>query len=400
MTLRVLLVHNYYRQNAGEDASFAAEEKYLVEDPEVEVFSYIRDSADIDTYGLRDKSRLALETVWSRRSRGGIDRLIDEVRPDVVHAHNTFPLVSPSVLSACAGKGIPLVHTVRNFRMFCAKAIFFRDGHICEDCVGRTPPWPGVVHACYRGSRMQSAVVVSMQALNASRGTWREPTAYIVPTAFVRDKLARLGFNRETIVVKPDIVIPDPGPIGKKEDFALFVGRFTEGKGIPTLVRAWSHLPHIPLKLVGSGPGELEIRNLVEAHGLVGAVDFVGEMSRSRVLELMQRAKFVIMPSESYETFGRIAVESFACGTPVIASRIEALTETIQEGKTGLHFSPGQADDLARKIKWMSDHPAETEKMARRARLEYESTYSADKLHESLVSIYRALMAGVPLAAE
>src|SRR4051794_39402509 len=221
----ILLVHNAYQQAGGEDAVLAAEAG-LLEAQGHTVSTFVANNREIRRLSSLQNVRVAAETIWSRRSEREIRRRIAALKPVVAHFHNTFPLISPSAYYACQRAGVPVVQTVHNFRFLCPNAVFYRDDRPCTDCLGKTPPWPGVVHACYRDSRVTTGVVATMLTVHRLAGTWdRQVDQYIALTEFMRGKLIEGGFRADQIAVKPNFVSPDPGVGGHRGRYALFVGR-------------------------------------------------------------------------------------------------------------------------------------------------------------------------------
>nr|WP_259331163.1 glycosyltransferase family 4 protein [Thermus thermophilus] len=332
--------------------------------------------------------RQGLVTLWNQGAYRRVREAIRQHRPDLVHVHNTFPLASPAVIHAAKAEGVPVVMTLRNYRLLCVNALFFREGRVCEDCLGRLP-WRGVVHGCYRDSRLASLGVASMLALHRALRTWNLVDRFIALTEFARQKFVEGGLPAEKIVVKPNFVHPDPGPGEGRGGYALFVGRLSPEKGVRTLLRAWALLGgRVPLKVVGDGPLADEVR---EAARRLPGVEWLGRKSPKEVYALMGEAAFLVFPSEWYETFGRVAIEAFAKGTPVVASRIGAVGEVTEDGRTGLHFRPGDPEDLAAKVEWLLAHPEELARMRKEARAEYETKYTAERNYEQLMAIYQGV---------
>jgi len=388
--MRALFVHNRYRQSGGEDAVFAAETAILRKHGH-EVVEYLDDNHRI--YGLNPLV-VAANTVWSYSSRDKLRQVLREAKPDVVHFHNTFLLISPAAYYACWETALPVIQTLHNYRLLCPAATFFRDGHVCEDCLDKTPPWPGVWHACYHDSRVQTGVVASMLTLHRLLKTWQNQVhIYIALTEFVRRKFIEGGLPEKKIVVKPNFVYSDPGMREGKGEYVLFVGRLSPEKGVSTLLKAWQNLKGIPLKIVGDGPLMEEVKAFVETHGLE-KIEILGQRSHEEALSLIKGSRFLIFPSEWYETFGRVIIEAFACGVPVIASRLGAMEEIVEDERTGLHFEPGNSEDLAAKVEWAWIHTKEMQEMGREARREYELKYTAQKNYEMLMEIYRRAMEG------
>ena len=335
------------------------------------------------------RAALASGTTWSRPTRYHLLEMLRDARPNVAHFHNTFPLISPSAYSACREVRVPVVQTLHNYRLLCPAATFFRDGHVCEECLGKTPPWPGVMHGCYRGSRSQTAVVAAMLTTHRCLQTWKKQVdMYIALTEFSRRKFIEGGIPSDKIVFKPNFVHPDPGATESKGRYALFVGRLSREKGLLTLLRAWQYLKKIPLKIAGDGPLMGEVQGFVRKQKLSN-VELLGWCTREEVLRLMKGALFLVFPSEWYEGFALTIVEAFACGVPVIASRMGAMAEIVEDDRTGLHFTPEDPEDLAAKFEWAWAHPKQMMVMGREARAQYKQKYSAERNYQRLMEIYQ-----------
>lgn len=374
--MRVLLAHNRYQQAGGEDAVLA-EEHALLQRNGVEVELYEQDNDRIESMA---PMQVAVDTIWSQRTVREIGAHIQRFRPDVIHVHNTFPLISPSLYFAAARHGVPVVQTLHNFRLFCAQAMFMRNGAVCEDCIGRLP-WRGVMRRCYRESSAQSAVVVSMQGIHRWLGTYRNKvTRYIALNKFCRDKFIEAGLPADRIVIKPNFIDLPPPPFTERSG-GLFVGRLSPEKGIATLAQALRIYPDAYLDIIGHGPQEEELRGLPAAH-------LRGFMQSEEIYARMARASYLVMPSIWYENFPRTLVEAYACGLPVIASRLGAMAELVRDGETGLLFTPGNAVELAEKLRWADSHPAEMRRMGDAARREYEANYTSEINFHQLMHIY------------
>lgn len=384
--MRILSVHNRYQIRGGEDESREAEERLLrAKGHSVEVYE-----ENNDRIATLNAVQMALRTVWSMEAYKTVKNRLREQSHDIVHIQNFFPLISPSAHYAAKAEGVPVVQTLRNYRLLCPNALFFRDGHVCEDCLGKPVPLPGVLHACYRESRPASGTVATMLTAHRIMRTWTQMVdVYIALTEFARQKFIQGGFPAEKIVVKPNFVYPDPG-IGKgRGGYALFVGRLSVEKGLDTLLAAWEQLGgKVPLKIVGDGPLSSRV---VETASRLSYVEWLGRKSVQEVYALMGEAMFLIFPSEWYETFGRVAVEAFAKGTPAIAANIGAIAEVIEHGRTGLHFRPGDPADLAAKVEWALVHPQELAQMRQEARSEFQAKYTAEENYRRLMEIYSSV---------
>jgi glycosyltransferase involved in cell wall biosynthesis len=373
---RVLVMHNAYQHRGGED-SVVASEVELLRSRGHAVETYLRHNDEI---GGIAPAILAQQTLWSRRSVRELTALIRRFQPDIMHAHNTFPLVSPSLYWAASRQGVPVVQTLHNFRLMCLNALFLREGRVCEDCLGQLP-WRGVVRACYRDSRLASGVLAGMLTLHRGMGTYRhQVTRYIALNRFCRDKFIAGGLPARRLAVKPNFV-EAPAPAEGERAGLLFVGRLSPEKGVGTLARAMRQLPGAALRVAGDGPqrGELD--------GVPG-VALLGSLPHQAVMDEMGRALALVVPSIWYETFGLVALEAFGSGTPVIASRMGSLTEIVRDHETGLLFEPGNPEDLALKLRWALDNPPAMQAMGRQARALYEAEFTPDVNYWQLTAIY------------
>jgi glycosyltransferase involved in cell wall biosynthesis len=385
--MKVLTVHNFYQQPGGEDVVFEAERRLLSRHGhDVVVFEEHNDS--IQTDSIFRSFNLAARTIWSQ---GSYDKLVDVIRrcrPDVAHFHNTFPLISPAAYHACRKTGVPVVQTLHNYRLFCPKASFFREGRPCEECVQHSLA-RSVRYGCYRDSRSATASVAAMLIVHRCLGTWTHTVdRYVVLTSFARDKAIDAGLPAAKVIVKSNFLESEPANGDHSGGYALFVGRLTDEKGVPNLLHAWSRLSDIELVIAGQGPMRAQVEEYVQKRSRRN-VQYAGPLARDEVIRLMKAASFLVFPSQWYEGFPMTIVEAYACGTPVIASRLGAMQEIVHDGRSGLHFTPGDADDLAKKVQWAWAHPYEMREMGQNALAEFEAKYTAERNYEMLMDIYR-----------
>ena len=377
MSGRLLIVHNSYQQRGGEDIVVEAEVELLRQHGhQVELF--LRDNDEIGNIG---SVALIAQTLWSTMTVKAFKTIVQTFKPDLVHVHNTFPLISPSLYWAAAEAKVPVVQTLHNFRLLCPQAMLLRAGRICEDCVGKLP-WRGIVRGCYRESVMHSAVLGGALILHRALGTYQGRVGrYIALTEFGRQKFIEGGLPPEFIRVKPNFVeAPLISSHVKRQDF-LFVGRLSTEKGVGVLANAMSCMPGLRCEVIGVGPGE-------EILAGIPGVLMSGWQEGNIIFERMQAARALVMPSICYEGFPRTLVEAFAAGLPVIASRLGAMAALIKDGHTGLLFDPGNAADLAAKLQWAHSHPERMDAMGRAARAEYEAHYTPEKNYAILMEIY------------
>lgn len=387
--MKILTVHNYYQQAGGEDQVFAAESALLEEHGH----HVLRYSVHNDQIMSMNSPALTKATLWNSSTHRELRKLVRQEQPQIAHFHNTFPLISPAGYYAARAEGVPVVQTLHNYRLLCSNAQFFRDGHVCEDCLGKTPPWPGVVHACYRDSRAASGVVATMLTAHRAWRTWTEMVdAYVALTEFQRRKFIQGGIPEGKIKVKPNFVRYDPGAGERPGGYFLFIGRLSKEKGVETLLAAWKRLGgRVPLKIAGDGPLAGEVAGAIEA---LEDVEWLGRQSEERVQTLMKSARALVFPSVWYEGFPMVIAEAYAAGLPVIASDLGSMSTLVEHGRTGLHFRPGDAEDLARKIEWALEHPSQLAMMSKEARAEFEAKYTAEQNYRMLMEIYELAMKG------
>jgi len=379
--MKILLAHNRYIQRGGEDTVYE-QERDLLSSHGNEVIEYLKDNRQL---GELSKFKLAASALWSSDAYQEVDQLIERTRPDVIHVHNTLPQISPAIYYAAGRHAVPVVQTLHNYRLLCANGLLMRESVVCEECVGHAIGWPAIRYGCYRGSRGATVAIVGSTALHRAIGTFRRKVArYIALCEFSRGKLLEAGVPRDRVVLKPNFAIDKSNEHDLRgvRSGALFVGRLSAEKGVGVLVNAWKELT-TDLQLVGDGdlgdalrkatPPSVHIRGFVNDPDLVVA---------------MRRAQFLVLPSLVYEGFPMVIAESFAAGLPIIASRLGAMAELVEDGVTGLHFNPGDADDLAAKVRWAVANPQSMREMSMRARKTYLRLYTPQANYERLMEIY------------
>ncbi len=387
--MRVLLLHNHYQQTGGEDQVFSAEANLL----EAHGHQVLRYTLHNDQIAGMTTLKLVKETVWNQNVYRELRAFIRRERPQVVHCHNTFPLISPSAYYAAKAEHVPVVQTLHNFRLVCPSGNLLRSGTVCEDCLTKSLPWPSVVHACYRKSRLITGTVAAMLTVHRTLRTWSQMVdVYITLNEFARRKFIQGGIPAERVVVKPNFAYPDPGFTPEaRGGYALFVGRLSEEKGIDTLLTAWEKLRQpVPLKIAGDGP----LAGLVKiAASKIPGVEWLGAKPLNEIFELMREATFLIVPSKCYEAgLPRTVIESYAVGTPVIAANLGPISVGVKHNRTGLLFRPGDAGMLAAQVEWALAHPTEISRMRREARTEYESKYTGEHNYLMLRGIYERVV--------
>jgi glycosyltransferase involved in cell wall biosynthesis len=385
--MRVLIAHNRYQQSGGEDIVVAAESDML------SAHGHTVDRLEVDNdhiQGTLSRITASVESIYSPESRQLMKRAIENARPDVVHIHNFFPAFSPSVFYACADANVPVVHTLHNYRILCASATLFRDGHLCEECVSTRSFLPGIRHACYRSSRIGSAVAGFGMALHSQIGTWaNKVSAFIALSPFAAGKLGSFRIPREKIVVKPNSAV-DRGVGSGDGSYAVFAGRLSAEKGVQTLIDAdAAGALCMDVVILGDGSMRSEVQRVAERPG--SRLICKGFVSHDQILDYMRSARVLIMPSLCYEGGLPLAIiEAFSFGLPVIGADLGNTGALVQPGETGLLYRAGDHHALSSMLAWYADNPAAAQHMRKGARAYYLAEHTPEKNYQRLIEIYQS----------
>jgi glycosyltransferase involved in cell wall biosynthesis len=381
--VRILLLHNRYQVPGGEDTVVRQETAMLrAAGMSVDLLDTNNDAIG----SITQKIKTALLVPYSLPARQLVADRIRSFRPDIVHVHNFFPALTPSVYDACRSARVPVVQTLHNYRLMCANALLFRQGKVCTECLGHTFPFPAIRHGCYRDSRLGTAAVAAMIGFHRMRHTWTNRVSrFIALTEFARGLFAaQMGIPQEQIAVKPNAA-PDPGMGDGSGGYALYIGRFSSEKGIETLLEAARNGEFgIPLKIAGSGP----LQQRVEDAQIPGVIEYLGQQDPTGVRSLMQQARVLLIPSVCYEGLPMVVPEAFGAGLPIIASRIGSLQTLIEDGGNGFLVEPGNAAALAEAVRHIAADGRLGGDLRRRARQTYETLYRPDANLRILLQIY------------
>lgn len=387
---KVLIVHERYASPGGEDAAVATDLELLRAKGHI-VTSWFEENAPLAVRSRFELAPLAWRTTWSRSSYDHMRHLIREERPDLVHFHNTLPLISPSAIHAARDAGAAVVLTLHNYRLLCPAGTFLRKGAICEDCVSKSL-LQSVIHGCYRGSRVQTGAVALMLAVHRRAGTWAgKVDAYIALTGFMREKMIEGGLPGPRIHVRPNTTVLERLPSNAGGNpYALFLGRLSPEKGLICLLEASRMLDGVRIRIAGAGPMEEIVRRAASASG--GSIEFLGHLDRASATRVLADATLLLFPSTWYEGFPMTIAEAFAQGVPVAASRVGAIPGIVRDGIEGILFEPGDPAALAGGVRRITNDAQLRERMSRAARTAYETTYSMERSYARLRSIYEAAL--------
>ncbi len=391
--MKVLLLHNRYRQFGGEDVVAEAEARLLKANG-ADVIEVGFDNGDSEQPKLVSLCRQGLESSWSRTSYRFVRRLCEKHRPDIAHVHNFWTRLTPAVHTALHECGVPTVQTLHNYRLLCPSATFMRDGQLCLDCLGKTP-WRGVLHRCYRDSALASLAAARMIVSNRIRGTWeRHVDAFIALSGHGYATFVAGQLPPDRIFVKPNFCEDpgDPSSLPSASKRILYLGRLAKEKGVSLLVAAWKHGDlgrHGQLVSAGDGPERLSLEAQIQDLGISSSVCLTGPKSRAAVPELLRNARATVLPSIWYEPLAVSIIESFSHGRPVVASDLGSLRETVRNNGSGLTFETGNVGGLAAVLEKLLTSGDLADRLGKNARREYLSQYTPEQNLGTLLRIYR-----------
>lgn len=394
--MRVLLAHNYYGSAApsGENQVFEAEARLLRQHGH-EVSEFVRHSDVIRAKGTWGAVQGALSTPWNPFTFKAIRRTVENLQPDLVHIHNTFPLLSPAIFHAIGERAVRVL-TLHNYRLFCSAAIPMRAGRVCTVCLDRHTVLPAMHHGCYRGSRLATLSLAANVALHRLLGTWtKQVDAFVALSSFQRDLMIGAGLPADRVHIKPNFYAGNPAvvPWGARLPTVVFAGRLTAEKGVAALVRAWlmwgGSAPE--LRIVGDGELRGELERLA-ATALGVPIRFLGQLAAAAAQEEIARARLIVLPSEWFEGFPMVVGEAFAFGTPLAVSNIGPLPSIVRQGENGVVFEPGNPQSLLRAVRTAWDSPGELLRLAAGARRSFETLYTEDANYRMLMAIYQQAM--------
>ncbi|NQU39058.1 MAG: glycosyltransferase family 4 protein [Lentisphaerae bacterium] len=389
--MRVLMAHNYYRFRGGEDEAMEHDVQVLrTQGHHVDL--YTRHSSEISNWSLLRKLALPLRVSWSMESARELAQHISTTRPDIVHVHNFFPILSPSIFHQCRRLGIPVVHTLHNYRILCPRGLLSYQGKPCHDCPDKSL-WRGLTKRCYRDSLLRTLPISAMIWLHNRRHTWeRDVSGFIAVSEAAKAIFVKSGWSGERIRVRPNFLNHDPGVGTGVRQGAIFVGRLDTEKGLHHLVEAWRTLPDVPLTIIGTGPLESWLKGVIATEGLTH-IRCTGYLPHAEAVAAIKAARLLVMPSIWYETFGRNIMEAYATGTPVVAARLGAMEELVTEGETGLLVEPGNSKDLKRAVTAALASESELARWGANARARFETRFTAETGGALLATIYTDILA-------
>lgn len=397
--LKVLMAHNYYQNSGGEDISMATEISVLKQaGHQVRLVEW--QNSSISRMSRLEKLALFWQTTWNIDSNNRVYQTLKAFNADLFHGQNLFPLASPSVYNAAYRLDVPVIQHLRNFRLGCLNAYLYRQGSVCEDCIGRNP-WRGLIRRCYRDSWPASASLWQMVTTHRWRRTWQhDVNAFITPSHFSANKLIEIGVPEDKLYIKPNFIAD---PICTEDEIAphpqrplfVFAGRLSEEKGVLLLLKAWCLVkePDWQLVILGDGPDRLKLEQFCQEKQLEN-VSFIGRLTHDQVLKRFQTASLILVPSLWYETFGRVVIEAFACGRAAMVSDLGALAELVDENTTGCKVPPGNERAWAARLQWCGNHLNELKQWGNTARSIYKHFFTPEVNYKQLMEIYTGVLRG------
>ena len=396
--LKILLLHNFYGSSApsGENTVFLAERDLLRLNGH-QLIEFTQHSDNIRGKGIIGLIRGACSTPWNPFSKYKLRRFLQTEKPDILHVHNTFPLLSPSIFYAAQGLNTAVVFTLHNYRVFCAAGIPMRNSLPCTECLDKRSVSPALKYGCYRNSRAATVPMAFMISLHRKLGTWQNHVdAFISLTEFQKRKMAGAGLPEGRIYVKPHFYANPPASLSwsVREPKVVFIGRLGMEKGIHVLIDAWKQWGgEAPmLEIIGDGPERVALEKQADENNPAGNILFMGQLPYEETQTILSRASLLILPSLCFEGFPMAIREAFALGVPVAASQLGSMPDIVTDGQDGVLFLPGNADDLLEKVSSVWQKPEMMSAMAENARKAFEERYTAERNYEMLMEIYRRAM--------
>ncbi len=393
--MKTLLIHNYYRYRGGEDR-YAETLKETLSRNGHSVTRFSLDSKEINAFSLMDKLLIPKRLIHSSSVNKKVEELLEKDKPDLAVIHNLFPLVSLSVLNVLKKHGIPIVKRIENYRFLCLNGLFLRnDSRVCDVCKNGNFI-PGIIHKCYQDSRLNSlGMALPLMTVNWRNMLFSTVDCFLSPSRFVKEKFVEAGFPAEKISVLPNFLdfepmetTREPGP------YAIFIGRLSEEKGLFTLLKAFKKFPGLRLKILGEGPLGKKLKEFAGSHRMEN-VEFPGFIDGKKKRDLLSGARFLVFPSECYESFGYSIIESHACGVPVIAAAGGGAEELIADGENGFLFEPGNVDDLGDKIDAVQKMDLNTlAEMKTKSLKRVKERYTKEIGYRSLVELFEGILKG------
>lgn len=395
--LKIMFVHNYYGSSAPSGEKIVFENEIdLMRCHGHEVLTYCRFSDEIRTKGSLGTIQGALSTPWNPWSAAAIRREVVRTKPDIVHAHNTFPLLSPSIFYSI-GPLTARVLTLHNYRIFCPAAIPMRAGQVCMECLDQKSPYPSLKHGCYRESRLATAPLAFSVSLHHWLGTWkRHIDAFIVLTEFQKKLMVQAGLPNDRVHVKPNFYPgnPQPLPWEKRGKYVVFAGRLSVEKGVEALIQAWlkwgESAPE--LRILGDGPLRESLQKMASRLPRV-QIRFLGQLPPLDAEQQIASSQLLVLPSICFEGFPMVIREAFAYGTPVAVSNIGPLPSIVRNGVSGLTFTAHNVESLLHVVSSAWTKSGLLKKLGFGARMEFDTHYNDDTNYEMLMNIYNTALA-------
>jgi glycosyltransferase involved in cell wall biosynthesis len=386
--MRILSIHNRYRETGGEDVVVEQEARLLTEQGH-HVTRYSLDNGE--SVGLVEKLKRPMDMVWSGAAMADIRRLIELNSPDLAHIHNTHYRVSLGAVRACTDLNVPVVMTLHNYRIMCPAATLFRDGVVCEECVGRRVAIPGVIHGCWRGSRAQTASVAVANGIHQTLGTLDHVARFIAPSEFTRLKYIEHGLEGSRVVTRPHLLAVDPGvsPLPGPGEGFVSIGRLSLEKGTDVLLEAWKDLTDVPLRVVGDGPLRPLVDQFIADHP--GArVEALGALPHEAAMSELRTSLALVHASTCYETFGIAPLEAMAMARPVIVAGHGAPADLVEDGVSGVHFTPSSPTDLRRAVRRLWNDRQMAAEMGDNGRSVFEARFDPLNAYRGLMDVYES----------
>ena len=381
--MKVLIVHNFYKIRAGEYSVLKNEIK-LLKDNGNEVITFYKDNKNIKSF--YSKVIYFLRIVYSKNIFKEFDYYLKQNKPDVIHVHNFFPIMTPAIFFAAQKNNIPIVHTLHNYRLICPTSTLMHNNRIYEKSI-INGSFSTIIDKVYRNSYLGTFALARMISYHKKYNTWdTQVDKFIALTNFSKSKFIEANFLIDKIEIKSNFVFDMYDPESDKKEYALFIGRISEEKGIRCLIKAWEKIDY-KLIIVGTGPLENFVKRQLNEN-----IIFLGKQNKEEIRVLMNAASFLIIPSIWYEGFPMVILEAYSAGLPVLGSRIGSIEEVVLDNITGLHFKPNDSRDIVKKVNRIIKDRELLKKISKNSRKEYLEKYTPSKNYDILINIYNSVI--------
>jgi glycosyltransferase involved in cell wall biosynthesis len=414
--MKILYVNNFFSAKGGAESIMVEEAKLMealghdvhffatdrdpyfrAEEPYTQYFPRHIDFRDTH---ILQKLRSLPQTIVNQEAQTQLVKVLRLMQPDLVHVHNLHYQLTPAILAACdrlrsqGGPSIPMVMTLHDVRLVCPGGTFYNNGQ-SESLCQTGNPWACLKTRCKNGSLSETLLCFAEYFYSQIFDHYHRIHTFITPSQALKDLMIRKGLPADKLVHINNFLTADAfkiQPQPENQGYFLYVGRLSQEKGIQYLLNAMAQLPHLNLRIIGTGPYEPDLKQQATELALEN-VNFLGFLTTEALIEQYQHCIATVLPIVWFEIFGLTIIESFLHGKPVIASELGAIPELIQDGETGLLTEPGNVSDLALKLEFLAQNPDLGKRMGQAGRAKVNQEFTPERHQVALMALYQSILA-------